>query len=169
MVTGVIAEPFDLRKSSHVYRDHASSATAAPTGTVSFLDGGAQIGTGTLTGNPAIATFTTSTLMVGTHTITASYAGDSYNAASNSQPVSQKVNQDQTSTAVSRPRRARGLPDGPETITATVQVIAGAGTPTGTVTFTSGGTQLGSAHAQQRNGDDHSGASAGQLSNCGHI
>ncbi|MGB7267140.1 MAG: Ig-like domain repeat protein, partial [Terracidiphilus sp.] len=121
-----------------------SSATAAPTGTVSFLDGGAQIGTGTLTGNPAIATFTTSTLMVGTHSITASYAGDTYNGASSSGPLSQKVNQAQTSTAVTA-APSPGVAGAAETITATVKVIAGAGTPTGTVTFTSGGTQLGSA------------------------
>ena len=53
------------------------SGTVAPTGTVSFLDGATQIGTGTLKGNPGVATFTTSTLNVGTHPITASYAGDS--------------------------------------------------------------------------------------------
>jgi sugar lactone lactonase YvrE len=121
-----------------------SSATQAATGTVSFLDNGAQIGTGTLAGNPGVATFTTSLLMVGTHSISASYAGDSYNGASTSPAVSQTVNQTQTSTMVSI-ATSPGIAGLPDTITATVKVISGAGTPTGTVTFTSGTTQLGSA------------------------
>ena len=121
-----------------------SSATQAATGTVSFLDNGAQIGTGTLAGNPGVATFTTSSLMVGAHSISASYAGDSYNGASTSSVVSQTVNQTQTSTTVSV-ATSPGIAGLPDTITATVKVISGAGTPTGTVTFTSGTTQLGSA------------------------
>jgi hypothetical protein len=51
----------------------AASGTAAPTGTVSFLDGTTNIGTGNLTAG--VATFTTSTLATGPHSITASYAG----------------------------------------------------------------------------------------------
>ena len=121
-----------------------SSATAAPTGTVSFLDNGAQIGTGTLVGNPGVAAFTTATLVVGTHSITASYPGDSYNGPSSSPPVSQVVNQAQTSTSVTA-APSPGIAGVPETITATVKVTSGAATPTVTVTFTSGTTQLGSA------------------------
>jgi hypothetical protein len=121
-----------------------SSATAAPTGTVSFLDNGAQIGAGALNGNPGVATFTISTLAVGTHSITASYPGDSFNGRSSSPPVSQVVNQAQTSTSVTA-APSPGIAGGLETITATVKVTAGAATPTGTVTFTSGSTQLGSA------------------------
>ncbi|HVN94515.1 MAG TPA: Ig-like domain repeat protein [Terracidiphilus sp.] len=120
------------------------SGTAAPTGTVSFLDGATQIGTGTLSGNPGVATFTTSTLNMGTHSITVSYPGDSYNGPSVSAPLNQVVNQAQTATTVTAAPNP-GIAGGPETITATVTVTAGAGTPTGTVTFTSGATQLGSA------------------------
>lgn len=43
-----------------------------PVGTVTFLDNGSPIGTGTLNSS-GVATLTTSTLGVGTHTITASY------------------------------------------------------------------------------------------------
>ncbi|SPE18212.1 putative NHL repeat containing protein [Candidatus Sulfotelmatomonas gaucii] len=121
-----------------------SSATQSATGTVSFLDSGTLIGTGTLAGNPGAATFTTSSLMVGTHGISASYAGDAYNGASTSPVVSQTVNQAQTSTTVSV-ATSPGIAGSPETITATVRVITGAATPTGTMTFTSGTTQLGSA------------------------
>ncbi|SNT19287.1 Repeat domain-containing protein [Granulicella rosea] len=45
-----------------------------PAGSVSFLDGGAIIGTGVLN-NLGVATFATSTLAVGRHALTASYAG----------------------------------------------------------------------------------------------
>jgi hypothetical protein len=120
------------------------SGSAAPTGTVTFLDGAKQIGTGTLKGNPGVATFTISTLNVGTHTIMANYAGDSMNGASSSLPLSQVVNQASTSTTVTA-APSPGIAGGPETITATVKVTSGSGTPTGTVTFTSGATQLGSA------------------------
>jgi large repetitive protein len=120
------------------------SGTSAPTGTVSFLDGATQIGTGTLAGNPGVATFTTSALNVGTHPITANYAGDSKNGPSSSLPLSQVVNQAATATTVTA-APSPGIAGGPETITATVKVTSGAGTPTGTVTFTSGTAQLGSA------------------------
>ena len=46
-----------------------------PTGTVTFLDGATTIGTGTL--SHETATFTTSSLSAGSHSITAQYGGDS--------------------------------------------------------------------------------------------
>ena len=46
----------------------------SPTGTVTFLDGSTSLGTGTVTGG--VATFTTSSLAIGAHVITASYGGD---------------------------------------------------------------------------------------------
>ncbi len=60
-----------------------SSAAANPTGTVTFYDNGVSIGTGALTRkSPDTATFTTSTLSVGTHPITANYGGDTNFAGS---------------------------------------------------------------------------------------
>ena len=47
---------------------------AVPTGAVKFLDGTVILGTGTITNG--VATLTTSSLAVGTHPITASYAGN---------------------------------------------------------------------------------------------
>ncbi len=120
------------------------SGTTAPTGTVSFLDGATVIGTGTLSGNPGVATFTTTALNMGTHVITGSYPGDSLNGPSMSPPLNQVVKQAQTATVVTA-APVPGIAGGQETITATVTVTAGSGTPTGTVTFTSGTTQLGSA------------------------
>jgi Tol biopolymer transport system component len=55
--------------------------SGTPTGTVTFLDGTAVLGTGTLDG-PSRATLRTSSLSPGTHSLTASYAGnDSYLAS----------------------------------------------------------------------------------------
>ncbi len=65
--------------------------SATPTGLVNFLEDGVKIGSGTLTGIPAAAIFTTSSLSAATHTITAVYAGDTMNSGSNSAPLSQTV------------------------------------------------------------------------------
>src|SRR5205823_1039686 len=44
------------------------------TGTVTFMDGGSPIGTGSLSGG--VATFTTTALSTGNHTVSASYGSD---------------------------------------------------------------------------------------------
>jgi hypothetical protein len=62
----------------------------APTGTVTFFDGGTQIGTATLSGGTA--SFTTSSLAVGRHAITARYSGDINNTPSTSAALIQNVN-----------------------------------------------------------------------------
>ncbi len=57
------------------------SGAAAPTGTVTFTDGTATLGTGAVNAS-GVATYATSTLAAGAHSITASYGGDTNNAAS---------------------------------------------------------------------------------------
>lgn len=122
-----------------------SAATSPATGTVNFLDNGVSIGTGTLSGNPGAATFTTATLSVGTHPITVTYAGDNYNTGSSSAtPLPQVVNQAPTVTTVSA-APTPGIAGTMETITAAVALASGSAPFTGTVTFTSGTTTLGSA------------------------
>jgi Bacterial Ig-like domain (group 3)/FG-GAP-like repeat len=64
--------------------------TPIPTGTVTFLDGTATIGTGPLINGAA--TFSTSTLTAGSHTITATASGDSATAPSTSASLTQIVN-----------------------------------------------------------------------------
>jgi Glycoside hydrolase family 44/Bacterial Ig-like domain (group 3) len=59
-----------------------ASGSGTPSGTVSFLDGGAQIATITLAGGAA--QFTTTALGVGSHSVTASYSGDANYSASTS-------------------------------------------------------------------------------------
>lgn len=118
-----------------------SPSTGVPTGTVTFMDGATSLGTVALAGGQA--TLPVSTLAVGTHSMTAVYSGDSAFAPSTSAPpLSQVVGVAPTTTgAVSS-----GSPSVygfPVTFTATVQGSAGSGIPTGSVTFTDGGTTLG--------------------------
>jgi hypothetical protein len=122
-----------------------SGATTAATGTVTFLDGTTKIGTGTLGGTPDVATFTTTTLSVGTHPITVTYAGDANNgAAASAPPLSQVVTLTPTTTTeVAKPNP--GVAGEAVAITATIKVSSGTTAPTGTVTFTSGTTTLGTA------------------------
>ncbi len=51
-----------------------SPGSGTPTGTVTFMDGSTSLGTGTLSGG--VATFSISTLPVGSHSITGVYSGD---------------------------------------------------------------------------------------------
>jgi hypothetical protein len=123
----------------------APAATPA-SGVVNFFDAGVKIGSGTLTGGtPDIAQFTTSALAVGTHPITATYAGDNLNTATASVAISQVVTQTVTAVAIAASPNP-GIAGVPEAITATVTVTQGAGTPTGLMTFTSGTTVLGTAN-----------------------
>lgn len=122
----------------------APTGVTPATGTVNILDGSQQIGTSTLVGNTGQTTFTASTLVVGSHSITAAYQGDANYGFATSAPVVQVVNQAQTTTAVSASPNP-GIAGGVVALTATVKVTAGISTPTGAVTFTSGTTTLGSA------------------------
>lgn len=60
--------------------------SAVPTGTVTFLDGTSTLGTGTLNAS-GVATYSTVTLSLGSHSISASYSGDASNAASTSAAI----------------------------------------------------------------------------------
>jgi hypothetical protein len=74
---------------------------AAPTGTVYFYDGTTLIGTGTLsatTGDASVATFTTSTLVLGSHNISAVYAATTSFGTSTSNTIVQLVQGTSTTT-----------------------------------------------------------------------
>ncbi|MFI5775400.1 Ig-like domain-containing protein, partial [Streptomyces sp. NPDC051658] len=60
-----------------------------PTGTVSFFDGATLLGTTSLSGG--VAVFTTSTLAIGTHSLTAVYNGSGNFNASTSPVDTQTV------------------------------------------------------------------------------
>ena len=63
-----------------------TSSVLTPSGSVDFYDGATLLGSGTLASGTA--TYTTSTLAAGTHSITAVYAGDTYFASVTSSAVS---------------------------------------------------------------------------------
>lgn len=69
----------------------ASSASGTPTGTVSFYDGSTLLGSGTLSSTD-LATFSTSSLAASSHSITASYSGNSAFAASTSAALIEQIN-----------------------------------------------------------------------------
>lgn len=122
-----------------------NATTGTPTGNVTFLDGASSLGTATLDSTGA-ASFTTSALGVGTHTVTASYSGDSNFNANTSSPFTQIVNLDVATVTVTASPNPSVF--GQSVIaTATVSAAApGSGTPTGTVTFLDGLTNLGTAN-----------------------
>lgn len=68
-----------------------AGGTGIPTGTVTFNDGSTPLGTGTLNAS-AQATYSTSALAAGSHSITAVYGGDSTYTGSTSAVLSQVVN-----------------------------------------------------------------------------
>jgi hypothetical protein len=115
--------------------------SGTPTGTVTFKDGTTSLITNALSGGQA--TFTTSTLSVSAHSITAVYNGDaSFNTSTNSPALTQTVNKAGTTTAVASSANP-SVSGQSVTFTATVTAVApGTGTPTGTVTFKDGATAL---------------------------
>ncbi len=120
----------------------AAPGSGTPTGTVEFYDGSTDLGPGTL-GATGTATFTTSSLPVGTDPITAVYSGDDDFTTSHSPALSENVRQAATSTALTS--SANPSVSG-QMITFTALIAAkspGSGTPTGTVTFYNGATMLG--------------------------
>jgi len=66
-----------------------ASVTSGATGTISFYDGSTLLGTATVTNSAAI--LTTTTLVAGTHAITAVYNGDATYASSQSNPTTVNV------------------------------------------------------------------------------
>jgi hypothetical protein len=116
-----------------------------PTGTVTFKDGNTTLGTAALavSGGVATATFTTASLGMGHHSITAVYSGDTDHAASTSATLDLPVAPDGTvTTLVAAPTSS--VYGQSVTFTATVAATApGVSTPTGTVTFMDGSTTLG--------------------------
>jgi autotransporter-associated beta strand protein len=115
-----------------------------PTGTVTFYDGSINLGTGVLDTN-GVATLSITSLPTGSDSISASYAGDTNDAASVSSPVSQEVDQTGTTTSLASSLNPSQLGTDAVTFTATVTAnTAGVDLPTGTVTFYEDGMAIGS-------------------------
>jgi hypothetical protein len=124
-----------------------SGNTTVPTGIVTFFDGSTPVGSGNLNASGQ-AVFSTSTLSVGSHFISASYGGDSNFSSSTSSVLTQVVNgvalpATTTSLISSANPSATG-----QSITFTATVTGPSGNmtvPTGTVNFLDGTTTLASA------------------------
>lgn len=113
-----------------------------PTGVVAFTDGATALGTVPLD-NSGQATFTTSALTVGHHTIAANYRGDP-NVPGSSTTLTQTVSPKKTGTMTALKASKNPSRSG-ESVTFMVSVTpyGGPGLPTGTVTFMDGSTALG--------------------------
>jgi hypothetical protein len=115
-----------------------------PTGTVTFLDNGTAIGTDALSGGSA--SFTTTTLPAGPHSISASYCGDANFEPSSGAAQGQPVDQASTNLAAVSSSASPSVFGQSILLTTTVTVVApGAGTPTGTITFLDGSDPIGTA------------------------
>ena len=112
---------------------------ASPSGTVTVKSGLSTLGTATISGTTA--TLTTSALGVGSHSITAEYAGDTNNAAATSAGTAVNVGQAAPTVVVSASNASPAL-GASVTFTAT---LSNGASPSGTVTFKNGLSTLGTA------------------------
>jgi Bacterial Ig-like domain (group 3)/FG-GAP-like repeat len=115
-----------------------ATLSANVTGTVTFLDGSAILGTSTVNNGTAI--LITSTLTAGSHTITASFGGDTNNSPAVSAPLTQTVNKQTPVLPPPAVSSSNPPPNTPVTITETVPPGV-----TGTITFSDGSNPLGTA------------------------
>ena len=118
-----------------------TSNGSAATGSVTFTDGSATIGSALLNAN-GVAILTISTLAPGSHSIVANYAGNGSAGASVSNPLVQVVKETTAVALASSLNPAQTLT--PITLTATV-TNSGVGVATGNITFNDGSVLLGTA------------------------
>jgi hypothetical protein len=115
-----------------------TGSSGTPTGIVTFFDNGTtQLGTGNLSGGQA--SYSTSSLSQGSHSITAAYSGDAQYNQSTSSVWTQTVNQTSSSTTITSSANPSNYGSS-VTFTATVSP----NTATGTVQFSIDGTNYGS-------------------------
>lgn len=114
-----------------------------PQGTVTFFADGANIGSAPLD-STGRATLNYAALTVGTHSITANYGGAIDYVASNSAPLSQVVQLMPTITSLGASGSANSSASG-ALVATVIGTTSSTPIPTGTVTFVSGSTTLGTA------------------------
>jgi large repetitive protein len=117
------------------------AAEGTPNGSVTFMDGANALRAPVAVNASGVASFQSSALAVGVHSITASYSGDGTHFSSVSQALAQIVLEATSTTLVSSLNPA--APGQSITLTATVKAIGGgAVTPDGTLTLTDGDATL---------------------------
>ena len=125
-----------IHSQSVTFTATVSALVGTPIGSIAFKDGATTLLNTTLSNGAA--TYSTSSLAVGSHTITAVYGGSTNFAASTSAGLIQSVNNNSTALSSSLNPSTFG-----QLITFTATVSASTGTPTGAVTFKDGTTTLG--------------------------
>jgi hypothetical protein len=119
----------------------ASQYGGAVTGTVMFQDGGSTVATVTMVGGQAA--YTTKYTTPGTHTITATYSGDTNNTGSVSSPLVEQINRGVPSKTVVTTSGSPSFIGQPVTFTATVTPNHGTIPDGELVTFFDGTTAIG--------------------------
>ena len=122
------------------YATVTPTSSGTPTGTVVFKDSGAVLGNGFLNAGGQYE-YDTANLTAGTHSITATYSGDTNYTGSTSTALGITVGKAATQTTVSA--NPSSISYGSAT-TLTANVSSSGGNPTGSVSFTEGGTTYGS-------------------------
>lgn len=121
-----------------------ASATGTPTGSVNFLDGTTVLGSGALTAQ-GTATFSSTALAAGTHSLTAQYSGDSMFAAGTSSVVSLVVTAAMPDFAIAASPGSGSVAAGTSATTALSLMPSGGFTGTVTVTLACSGLPAGAA------------------------
>ena len=135
------ANPSILGESVSFTATVAAQVTGTPTGTITFSDGNTPLGQSILAAGTA--SLSISSLTVGSHSIIASYSGDSNFTGSVSITESQTVQKADTTTTLDAVPSTANLN---QNITLTATVTSGnSGIPTGTVTFLDGTNSIGSS------------------------
>jgi hypothetical protein len=121
----------------------STPGAGTPSGTVTFLDGSAKLGSGALDANGQVTVRTTK-LSLGAHTIKVVYSGSANDLPSNSPALSLSVKRGAAASVTSSTRNT--VFGQSISLTATVMGTgSGAPTPSGTVSFFDGTTLLGKA------------------------
>jgi hypothetical protein len=116
----------------------SSVGNETPTGTMKFYDSSTQIGTGTVSGAQAV--FSTSTLSLGSHSLSATYPGDINFLTSTSFVDPLTVSKQPVTVTIGSSKNPANFGD---SITLTITLTGSGPVPTGTVTLTDGATNLG--------------------------
>jgi hypothetical protein len=119
---------------SVIFTGQLSGASGTPTGAIQFLDGTNLLSTQTVSGTGS-ATFSTSSLAVGSHTIIANYQPTGTFGASTAS-LTEAINGDTTSTALTCLPNSIAIGN---TAQFTATVTSAYGTPTGSIVFADAG------------------------------
>jgi hypothetical protein len=139
----VAPNPVVAGQSAIVTLTISPAPTGSPLGTVSFYNGSILLWTGTVNSS-GVAIFSTTTLPLGTDSITAAYSGNAGFAGSTSTAISVQVNSANATATVTAITSSNLAPTYGQSVTLTATVTpAPSGTPPGTLSFYAGTTLLG--------------------------